>query len=124
MRHQGKGLAPALLISALLGGSSVSAAASADEIARTAPGGHLVVIDVPPTIWRSPWTTDGLPANRGGHGIPAQVLSDELTQKGFEAVSLDEHCSNGWLGRHYFAAVFRKPMPAGALPSDQEGTPS
>ena len=88
------------------------------------PGGRLVVIDFPPTIWLSPWTPDDVPANRGGHGIPAQILIDELTQAGFEAVSLDEHWSNGWLGQHYFAAVFRKPMRAGALPSHQERTSS
>jgi len=48
------------------------------------PGGQLAIIDFPPRKWLS--ETDpvpGVPANRGGHGIPQNVLLEELTKAGF-----------------------------------------
>lgn len=48
------------------------------------PGGELAVIEFLPRKWLS--ETDpvkGVPANRGGHGIPQKILIDELTQSGF-----------------------------------------
>jgi ubiquinone/menaquinone biosynthesis C-methylase UbiE len=57
------------------------------------PGGELAVIDFPPRKWLS--LTDpvkGVPANRGGHGIPEKVLIEELTQAGFHV----EKVLNDW----------------------------
>jgi ubiquinone/menaquinone biosynthesis C-methylase UbiE len=45
------------------------------------PGGQLAIIDFPPRKWLEP--VEGVPANRGGHGIPQNVLVDELTKAGF-----------------------------------------
>jgi ubiquinone/menaquinone biosynthesis C-methylase UbiE len=48
------------------------------------PGGELAVIDFPPRKWLS--ATDpvkGVPANRGGHGIPQKILIEEVTNAGF-----------------------------------------
>ena len=48
------------------------------------PGGQLAIIDFPPRKWLS--ETDpvpGVPANRGGHGIPQNILLEELTKAGF-----------------------------------------
>jgi ubiquinone/menaquinone biosynthesis C-methylase UbiE len=48
------------------------------------PGGRLAVIDFAPR--KSLSESDpvpGVPANRGGHGIPKKVLVDELTAAGF-----------------------------------------
>jgi ubiquinone/menaquinone biosynthesis C-methylase UbiE len=48
------------------------------------PGGELAIIDFPPRKWLS--ETDpvpGVPANRGGHGIPQNILLEELTKAGF-----------------------------------------
>jgi SAM-dependent methyltransferase len=73
------------------------------------PGGRLVVVDFRPAILLSPWTPKDVPANRGGHGIPPDVLRQELEAAGFEQVSLDPRWDWGWLGQHYFAAVFRRP---------------
>jgi ubiquinone/menaquinone biosynthesis C-methylase UbiE len=53
------------------------------------PNGELAVIDFPPRKWLS--LTDpvkGVPANRGGHGIPQKILVDELTKAGFQVVKV------------------------------------
>ncbi len=44
------------------------------------PGGQLAIIDFPPRSGLEP--VEGVPANRGGHGIPQKVLIDELTSAG------------------------------------------
>jgi ubiquinone/menaquinone biosynthesis C-methylase UbiE len=52
-------------------------------------GGELAVIDFPPRKWLS--LTDpvkGVPANRGGHGIPQKILVEELTRAGFQVVKV------------------------------------
>ena len=49
------------------------------------PGGELAVIDFPPRKWLSESDpVSGVPANRGGHGIPEKVLVDELKTAGFQ----------------------------------------
>ena len=53
------------------------------------PGGELAVIDFSPRKWLS--LTDpvkGVPANRGGHGIPQKILVEELTKAGFQVVKV------------------------------------
>jgi len=48
------------------------------------PGGELAVIDFPPRKWLSEnEPVKGVPANRGGHGIPQKILIEELTTSGF-----------------------------------------
>ena len=48
------------------------------------PGGQLAVIDFPPRKWLSESApVAGVPANRGGHGIPLSILLEELTKAGF-----------------------------------------
>ena len=48
------------------------------------PGGELAVIDFPPRKWLSESDpVEGVPANRGGHGIPEKVLVEELKAAGF-----------------------------------------
>jgi len=44
------------------------------------PRGQLAIIDFPPRSGLEP--VEGVPANRGGHGIPQKVLIDELTSAG------------------------------------------
>lgn len=49
------------------------------------PGGELAVIDFPPRKWLSAMEpVKGVPANRGGHGIPEKILTEELTKAGFQ----------------------------------------
>jgi ubiquinone/menaquinone biosynthesis C-methylase UbiE len=58
------------------------------------PGGRLAIIDFPA---RSD-PVEGVPANRGGHGIPQKVVIDELTSAGLQWVKTvndwpaDDYC--------------------------------
>ena len=66
------------------------------------PGGLLAVIDQLPEKGTKP--PKGVPKNRGGHGMPKQLLIDELTAAGFQALTTP----NYWHGEDY-CVVFRKP---------------
>jgi ubiquinone/menaquinone biosynthesis C-methylase UbiE len=69
------------------------------------PGGLLVVIDFAARRWLSIIApVKGVPANRGGHGIPRDVLIGELTQAGFE---VDQVIPRWFLD--LYCVVFRKP---------------
>ncbi len=74
------------------------------------PRGTLAVIDfAPPLPWLWPWPPKGVPENRGGHGVAAQLVVGEVTASGFELVQV----SDDWPGRgplSSYCAVFRKPM--------------
>jgi SAM-dependent methyltransferase len=63
------------------------------------PGGLLAVIDIPPPFF----------SGRGGLGVPAQNVVDEVTASGFELRQLH----SDWPGRGPLAsycALFRKPL--------------
>jgi predicted methyltransferase len=69
------------------------------------PGGLLAVIDFPPG--KGPGKLEavkGVPKNRGGHGMPKQLLVDELTAAGFQALATP----TDWPGEDY-CLVFRRP---------------
>jgi ubiquinone/menaquinone biosynthesis C-methylase UbiE len=70
------------------------------------PGGRLAVIDEDPRDATS--IPEGVPKNRGGHGVPQKILTSELAAAGFEA----ETICNDWPGRDPFhqlyCVVFRK----------------
>ena len=65
-------------------------------------GGLLAVIDEEP----SPGSTrvEGVPKNRGGHGVPQKILIEEVTSAGFQLVKAED----GWPDKDY-CVVFRKP---------------
>jgi SAM-dependent methyltransferase len=69
------------------------------------PGGRLAIIDFVPVRWlfwlRRP---EGVPEDRGGHGIPPAVVLREVTAAGFV---LDRRIDD-WNSREY-CLVFRKP---------------
>lgn len=68
------------------------------------PAGILAVIDFPPRkslTLSSP--VEGVPANRGGHGIPLKILVNELTHAGFAV----DRTINDWPDDSY-CVVFRK----------------
>jgi predicted methyltransferase len=68
------------------------------------PGGLLAVIDENPGEGSS--VPEGVPKNRGGHGVPQKLLIDEVTAAGFQVVTtLDD-----WPDNNY-CVVFRKPGP-------------
>lgn len=66
------------------------------------PGGLLAVIDEEPRPGSG--RVEGVPENRGGHGIPQRILVQELTSAGFQVVEVH----NDWPDNHY-CVVFRKP---------------
>jgi ubiquinone/menaquinone biosynthesis C-methylase UbiE len=68
------------------------------------PSGRLAVIDFEPAPGTRP--PAGVPANRGGHGVPKHIVVQELTQAGFELVeTMDWPISR--VTRHY-CMLFRK----------------
>ena len=46
------------------------------------PGGRIAIIDFPPRSGLDP--VEGVPANRGGHGIPQKLTIEELTAAGLQ----------------------------------------
>lgn len=75
------------------------------------PGGKLVIVDFPPSLWLKPWTPKGVPANRGGHGIPADVLEDEVTGAGFKVAQVIDPWGSSWFLSNY-CVVFNRPAAA------------
>lgn len=67
------------------------------------PGGLLAVIDEEPPPNTSP--PEGVPKNRGGHGMPQKLLVEELTSAGFQEVKIVDD----WWSNYGYCAVFRKP---------------
>jgi SAM-dependent methyltransferase len=84
------------------------AATNADFLRSLRPGAVLAVIDFPPMLaWLWPWPPQGVPKNRNGHGVSADIVVGEVTAGGFELVQLFDD----WPGRGPLAsycAVFRK----------------
>ena len=66
------------------------------------PGGLLAVIDQLPQEGTKP--PKGVPKNRGGHGMPKQLLIEELSAAGFQVLTTP----TSWHGEEY-CLVFRKP---------------
>lgn len=71
------------------------------------PGGRLAVIDENPG--KGSTIPPGVPQNRIGHGIPQNILINELTAAGFKVETID----NNWLGgdayHQMYCVVFLKP---------------
>ena len=65
-------------------------------------GGRLAIIDFAPDNSLPP--VEGVPANRGGHGIPQQIMIEELTAAGFTQEKTIDH----WSGNDY-CVIFTKP---------------
>ena len=66
------------------------------------PGAYLAIIDFPPRPSLPP--VEGVPKNRGGHGIPQKVMVEELTSAGLQ---VDKTIDN-WFGS-YYCAIFKRP---------------
>jgi ubiquinone/menaquinone biosynthesis C-methylase UbiE len=75
-------------------------------LASLKPGGRLAIIDFAPRPNSA--LPDGVPANRGGHGIPASVVVEELKAAGFTHV----RTMDPWLGEKrsaMFLTLFQRP---------------
>lgn len=78
------------------------------------PRGRLVIVDFRPSLLLKPWTPAGVPANRGGHGIPENILEDELTRSGFQVTEVYEHWGNSWFLSNYCVVFIKPASPADA----------
>lgn len=94
------------------------AAIAASILAALKPGGRFLVVDFPPSFWLALWTPEGIPADRGGHGIPIDVLVREVEAAGFRKVLVDEDWPTG-LATDLYGVAFEKPggPPAEASPA-------
>jgi ubiquinone/menaquinone biosynthesis C-methylase UbiE len=68
------------------------------------PGARLAIIDFPANENLEP--VEGVPKNRGGHGIPEKIVVDELTSAGLQV----EKVVNDWSSNDY-CVVFVKHGP-------------
>ena len=66
------------------------------------PGGRLAIIDFPARSGLEP--VEGVPANRGGHGIPQKVVIEELTAAGLQM----EKVVNNWPENDYCVLFVKK----------------
>jgi ubiquinone/menaquinone biosynthesis C-methylase UbiE len=66
------------------------------------PDGRLAIIDFPPRAGLEP--VEGIPANRGGHGIPQKVVTEELTAAGLQV----EKLVNDWPDDSYCVLFVKK----------------
>lgn len=81
------------------------AAMHAGILAALQPGGRLAVIDFEPS-GNDMSQPSGTPDDRGGHGMPRQLLVGEMSAAGFEVEA--EHTD--WMGdEDDYCVVFRKP---------------
>lgn len=74
------------------------------------PGGRLVIIDFEPSQRPGEPPPPGVPANRGGHGAPKSIVTQELTQAGFVPVATVDWPVSGDIT--HFCMLFKKPMSA------------
>jgi SAM-dependent methyltransferase len=66
------------------------------------PGAYLAIIDFPPNPNYPP--VEGVPKNRGGHGIAQKVMVQELTSAGLQI----DKTINDWSGSDY-CVIFKRP---------------
>jgi ubiquinone/menaquinone biosynthesis C-methylase UbiE len=66
------------------------------------PGGRLAIIDFPPRAGLDP--VEGVPSNRGGHGIPQKIVIEELTAAGLQM----EKVVNDWPEDDYCVVFLKK----------------
>lgn len=70
------------------------------------PGGLVGVIDEDPPPGSS--IPEGVPKNRGGHGIPQRILISELTAAGFKVEKVESTWPSHDEYHHVYCIVFRK----------------
>lgn len=73
------------------------------------PGGRLAVIDENPPKDSS--IPEGVPKNRGGHGVPQKILVSELTDVGFQVDNIYNDRPSRDASHEIYCVVFRKPGP-------------
>ena len=69
------------------------------------PGGRLAIIDFEPIPGQP--APPGVPANRGGHGVPKRVVVEELTRAGFKLAQTVDWPISAVI--EHYCMLFRKP---------------
>ena len=77
-------------------------------------GGRLAVIDEIPS--KGSKVPEGVPKNRGGHGIPQQILIRELTAAGFKIETVQNDWPPGDAYHQLYCVVFVKPDSSNNTP--------
>jgi predicted methyltransferase len=85
---------------------SDAAAFNKSLYASLKPGGRLAIIDFVPT--RGSRLPQGVPANRGGHGIPPSIVIEEMKAAGFSHVRTIDTWPPGDKEPDYFLTLFKK----------------
>lgn len=71
------------------------------------PGGRLAIIDFVPSPGSE--LPQGVPANRGGHGVPPAVVISEVSAAGLTHTQTIDRWPPGDKSPAYFLVLFRKP---------------
>ena len=90
------------------------AATDASIFRALKPAGRLLVDDFPPTLWLALFKVKGVPANRGGHGVPDQIVASELSGAGFQQVQEIRPWHAGFFIRDNYCLLFAKPIDSAA----------
>jgi len=80
------------------------------------PGARLLIDDFPPTIWLALFKVKGVPANRGGHGVPDSIVANELGAAGFHKVAETRPWHPGFFIRDNYCLLFSKPQSSASAP--------
>jgi predicted methyltransferase len=73
------------------------------------PGGRLAIVDFRPTWWLALFTPEGIPEDRGGHGIQPALVVKELEAAGFKHIETHEEWDpDSWFNRD-FGVIFERP---------------
>ena len=80
----------------------------ASLFAAVKPGGRLAIMDFPPEPGSS--IPEGVPENRGGHGIPTSIIVSEMTQSGFRHIRTISQWPPDDSRTRLFLVLFEKPQ--------------
>jgi SAM-dependent methyltransferase len=92
------------------------AATDASIFRALKPDARLLLYDFPPTIWLALFKVNGVPANRGGHGVADDIVINEMSTAGFREVEETRPWHAGFFIRDKYCLVFSKPGYSAVAP--------